>query len=57
MASPGPCPAWNEQRYQVGSEVVLDKSWRLEPYFLRQRDTKSEPAHTNAIGLIVKYYH
>ena len=48
--------AWNGQRYQAGSEIVLDKNWRLEPYFLRQKDTKSKPEHTNALGLIVKYY-
>jgi hypothetical protein len=49
--------AWSEARYQAGLEMALDKSWRLEPYFLFQRDTHSEPRHTNAIGLLLKYYH
>ena len=48
--------AWNERRYQVGLEMVLDKRWRLEPYYLRKDDTESEPGHTNALGLILKYY-
>jgi hypothetical protein len=49
--------AWSEQRYQVGLEMVLDKRWRLEPYYLRKEDQRSDPPHTNAFGLIVKYYH
>lgn len=49
--------AWSEQRYQVGLEFILDKHWRLEPYYLRKEDQRSEPRHTNAIGLILKYYN
>ena len=49
--------AWSEQRYQAGLEMILAKRWRLEPYYLRQEDTPSEPRHTNALGLIGKYYH
>ena len=48
--------AWSEQRYQVGLEMVLDPRWRLEPYYLRKRDTRSEPRHTNAVGLVLKHY-
>jgi hypothetical protein len=49
--------AWSEQRYQVGFEVVFDARWRLEPYYLRQEDQRSGPGHTNALGLVLKYYH
>jgi hypothetical protein len=49
--------AWSEQRYQVGLEMVLAARWHLEPYYLRQKDTRSEPEHTNAFGLVLKYYH
>jgi hypothetical protein len=48
--------AWSEQRYQAGLEIVLDAHWRLEPYYLRKEDQRSEPRHTNAIGLVLKYY-
>jgi len=48
--------AWSEQRYHAGLEMVLDARWRLEPYYLRQEDQRSEPAHTNAFGLVLKYY-
>jgi uncharacterized protein DUF2490 len=49
--------AWSEQRYQAGLEIVVDAHWRLEPYYLRKEDQRSEPRHTNAIGLVLKYYH
>ena len=49
--------AWSEQRYQVGLEAVLDARWRLEPYYLRKEDQRSEPRHTNALGVLLKYYH
>ncbi|MFI5005953.1 MAG: DUF2490 domain-containing protein [Solirubrobacterales bacterium] len=49
--------AWSEQRYQVGLEAVLGPRWRLEPYYLRKEDLRSEPRHTNALGVLLKYYH
>jgi len=49
--------AWSEERYQLGLEIVLDAHWRLEPYYLRKEDEQSEPRHTNAFGLVLKYYH
>jgi hypothetical protein len=48
--------AWNQQRYEVGLEIVLDDHWRLEPHYLRQNDQRAQPAHVNAFGLILKYY-
>ena len=48
--------AWSEQRYQVGLEVVLDENWHLEPYYRRQEDQRSEPSHTNVLGMVVKFY-
>jgi hypothetical protein len=49
--------AWSEQRYQLGLEAVLDPRWRLESYYQRKEDQRSAPAHTHAIGLVVRYYH
>lgn len=43
-------------RYEAGIEVVIDQRWRLEPHYLRQEDSRSEPKHTNAFGLVLKYY-
>jgi hypothetical protein len=48
--------AWSEQRYQVGLEMVLNERWRLEPYYLRKESQGSEPRHTNALGLVLRYY-
>ena len=49
--------AWSEERYQAGLEMVLGARWRLEPYYLRQKDTRSQPEHTTAFGLVLKYHH
>lgn len=48
--------AWSRQTYQAGMELIFDKRWRLEPYYLYQEDERSQPAHTNAFGLILKHY-
>jgi len=48
--------SWSEQRYQAGIELVLNRRWRLEPYYLRKEDQRSEPRHTNALGLVLKHY-
>ena len=42
--------------YETGIEIVMNQHWRLEPHYLRQEDLRSEPGHTNAFGLILKYY-
>ena len=43
-------------RYETGVEIVMNEHWRLEPHYLRLKDSRSEPRHTNAFGLILKYY-
>jgi len=48
--------AWNRQLYQAGVEVKLTSHWRIEPYYARQEDQRSSPAHVNRIGLILKTY-
>jgi hypothetical protein len=48
---------WNQQVYQAGIDIAIHRSWRVEPYFKYQDDSRSEPAHIYAIGLIIKYYH
>jgi hypothetical protein len=48
---------WNRQRYQLGAELELNRSWRLEPSLYRQNDSRSEPARINAFGLALKYFH
>ena len=47
---------WNRQKYQAGVEVVLDARWRIEPYYARQDDSRSSPAHVNAVGLVLKLF-
>jgi len=48
---------WNRQRYQLGAEVELNRTWRLEPSLIRQNDSRSQPAHVDAFGLTLKYFH
>jgi hypothetical protein len=48
--------AWNRQVYQAGAEVELAEHWRIEPYYARQNDQRSSPAHINRIGIILKTY-
>ena len=43
-------------RYETGIEIVMNAHWRVEPHYLRQEDSQSEPRHTNAFGLVLKYY-
>jgi hypothetical protein len=49
--------AWNRQRYQAGVEIELTEHVRIEPYYLRQEDQRSSPAHLDRIGLVLKFYY
>jgi hypothetical protein len=49
--------AWSRVVYQGGSEIELDKRWRIEPYYAFQRDTRPNSQNVNRLGLILKYYH
>jgi len=48
--------AWSRQRYQLGAEVVLHKSWRLEPYYAYEKDKYPSSESLNRFGLVLKYY-
>jgi Protein of unknown function (DUF2490) len=48
--------AWSQQRYQAGVEITLSDRWRIEPYYARQENQRSYPAHIDRIGLTLKYY-
>jgi hypothetical protein len=47
---------WKQQRYQLGMEVGLTESWRVEPYLEMRVDRLSEPARVYALGLAFKYF-
>jgi Protein of unknown function (DUF2490) len=49
--------AWIRERYQLGVEIELNRTWRLEPSFVYQSDSRSTPARINALGLALKYFH
>lgn len=49
--------AWNKQRYETGIEIEMSKRWRVEPYFAHEDNSRGEPAHINALGLTLKYFH
>ncbi len=48
--------AWSRQRYQLGTEVVLDKSWRFEPYYAYEKDKHPTEERLNRFGVVLKYY-
>jgi hypothetical protein len=48
--------AWIRTRYAFGVQVPVVKHVVLETYYMRQHDTRSEPPHTNAWGLDLKFY-
>lgn len=48
--------AFNRQLYQGGVEVEITKHWRIEPYYARQEDQRSSPAHLDRVGLVLKLY-
>jgi hypothetical protein len=47
---------WKQQRYQVGAEVGLSATWRVDPYIEVRDDRRSEPARVYALGLAFKYF-
>ena len=47
----------NCQRYQAGAEIELTQQLRVEPYYARQEDQRSSPAHLNRIGLLLKLHY
>lgn len=49
--------AWSQQVYQVGAEIELSRSWRIEPYLGLQKNTQPSANTVNQFGLILKYYH
>lgn len=49
--------SWNRQRYQAGAEIELTEHVRIEPYYARQDDQRSSPAHVNRIGFVLKLYY
>jgi hypothetical protein len=48
--------AWIRERYQLGMEIELSQSWRLEPALTHQADERSSPGRINALGLTRKYF-
>lgn len=48
--------AWNRQLYQAGVEIEITNHWRIEPYYARQEDQRSSPAHLDRVGLALKFY-
>lgn len=41
--------AWNRKRLYVGVRIPLSRHVSLEPYFMRQRDSRTAPHETNVI--------
>lgn len=48
--------SWSRRLYQVGVEIQLTKTWRIEPYLSRQNDSRSASANVDTLGVVLKYY-
>jgi hypothetical protein len=48
--------AWTRQRLEMGVEVELDKTWRIEPYYAYDQNLKPSRTSVNRLGLVLKYY-
>jgi hypothetical protein len=48
---------WIRERYQLGAEIGLHPSWRLEPALAYQSDSHATPGRIYALGLTLKYFH
>lgn len=48
--------AWNRNRYAIGLQIPAGPHLVLEPYLLRQHDTRATPKYVNAIGFTFNLY-
>jgi hypothetical protein len=48
--------AWNRNRYAAGVEFPVGPHVVVEPYLLRQRDTRASVKFTNALGLTLSLF-
>jgi hypothetical protein len=48
--------AFTRFRFSGGVEWSLNRHFVLQPYYLRQRDTRSSPNNLNVVGLILQVY-
>ena len=48
--------AWSRQVYQVGVDIDLSRSWRIEPYVALQKNIQPTSDTVNQLGLVLKYY-
>ncbi|HYX69153.1 MAG TPA: DUF2490 domain-containing protein [Terriglobales bacterium] len=47
---------WNRNSYSFGVIFPVHKHFELEPYFTHQNDSRSSPAHINAVGFTFSLY-
>jgi hypothetical protein len=47
---------WSRQRYQLGVEIELDKTWRIEPYYAFDKNSHPVVGQVNRLGLVLKYF-
>ena len=48
--------AWVRNRYSAGVQVPVRGSVVFQPYYLRQNQSRSSPAHVNTFGLELDFY-
>lgn len=47
---------WSRRLHQVGVEIKLTNTWRVEPYLSRQNDSRSASANVDTLGFVLKYF-
>jgi hypothetical protein len=48
--------AWSRNRFAVGVQAPFHPRVLLDIYYMRQNDTRSQPAHVNALGLALNLF-
>ena len=47
---------WNRNRYAFGLQTTFSKRFMVDTYYMRQNDSRSEPHHVNAFGLVLNLF-
>jgi hypothetical protein len=48
--------AWSRNRFALGVQAPFHPRLMLDIYYMRQNDTRSQPAHVNALGLALNTF-
>jgi hypothetical protein len=47
---------WNRNEISAGAEIPIGSRFVIEPYYLRQNNSRSQTEHVNGIGLVFQWH-